>query len=494
MPEKNGRFYWLSRVYNVYNNGNWELTIGETTKFDPEEGELNLPSYGGRETRELTFEPKLPAIHRLNVASQPVWVNRTADVEAMVLPSGAIDPLTITTPKAIFNGESYEAHASVATPKADELREAVEIYPDWVLENYLQVPENISQRTRELAFRITEGHESTYDKVNAITAWLRRNIRYSRETVPPPEGIERIDWFLFDYQIGFCNWYASAEILMLRIVGIPARMAVGFAHGDYLSEEAYFEVRGDDAHAWPEVYFSGYGWIEFEPTVNQPVLIRPEPEEDSAGSNGSDSDPSDRFEDRLFELEENMDLFEDLPFDEGVDNFPIVSQNRGFLIFLAVLLGVILAIGLWLYIDPISRVSTIRSFVTGLERIGVKPPPKWIEIGMVDLTVIGKIYARWCTWLRRLDLKLSPSQTPNERAEVFGGTYPEAAKAGWTIVNAYAQERFGGSASGEEEVHIAWRDLRPYLWLEWIKLRIDPFLRGRKRSRIDSDRALPGLQ
>jgi len=493
MPEENGRFYWLARVYNFYDSGNWLLTIGETTEFDPEAGDLNLLSYSGRELRKVTFEPKLPAIHRLNIASQPVWVNRSVDIEALVLPGGSIDPLTITSRTAIFNGESYKTHASISIPMADELRGAVKVYPDWVIENYLQVPDNISERTRELAKRIAEGHETTYDKVNAVTAWLRRNIRYSRETEPAPEGIERIDWFLFDYQVGFCNWYASAEVIMLRILGIPARLAVGFAMGDYLSEEAYFEVRGDDAHAWPEVYFSGYGWIEFEPTVSQPVLIRPEPETDAGGGSDSDRDPFANLDEGSFDRDQDMEFLDDLPFQENGEGLLGASQNQIYLIVIAVLFGIVAAIALWLYIDPLSRAATIGNLIAGLQQIGIKPHPKLIEIAMQDLTSIGRIYTRWCTWLRRLDINLTSTQTPNERAEVFGEVYPEAADSAWAIVNAYAAERFGGLSSGEEEVRDVWRDLRPYLWLEWVKLKLDPILRGRKRSRIDSGPVLRSI-
>jgi hypothetical protein len=195
--------------------------------------------------------------------------------------------------------------------------------------------------------------------------------------------------------------------------------------------------------------------------------------------------------DAQFDRDQDMEFFDDLPFDEGLDNFPLETQNRVYLIVIAVLVGIMAAITLWLYIDPISRAATVRSLVLGLKQIGIKPHPKLIEIGMQELTAIGRIYARWCSWLSRLDLELSTTQTPNERAEAFGGAYPEAADTGWAIVNAYAAERFGGSSSGEEDMRVAWHDLRPFLWLEWLKLKIDPFIRGRKRSRIDSNRVLP---
>src|SRR5687767_15979497 len=68
---------------------------------------------------------------------------------------------------------------------------------------------------------------------------------------------------------------ASAEVLMLRTLGIPARMAVGFAQGTYDEERDRYIVARLNAHAWPEVYFPGIGWVEFEPTGNQNPLSRP---------------------------------------------------------------------------------------------------------------------------------------------------------------------------------------------------------------------------
>jgi hypothetical protein len=81
---------------------------------------------------------------------------------------------------------------------------------------------------------------------------------------------------MFDYKRGFCTYYATAEVLMLRSLGIPARLAVGFAQGEYDQAFKTYTVRNKDSHSWPEVYFPGIGWVEFEPTANQDPLLRPE--------------------------------------------------------------------------------------------------------------------------------------------------------------------------------------------------------------------------
>ena len=96
-----------------------------------------------------------------------------------------------------------------------------------------------------------------------------------------PLGQDPILWVLRSYKKGFCNYYASAEVLMLRSIGIPARLAVGFAHGD-LEGDTYI-VHQRDAHAWPEVYFPGAGWLEFEPTVSQEPIVRPSGSNEAGG-------------------------------------------------------------------------------------------------------------------------------------------------------------------------------------------------------------------
>ena len=489
MPKEQGRFYWLSRVYNEYKDGEWLLNFGEKVEYDPDSGDFPILQYQGSEMIEVTFEPKLPAIHRLSVPSHPVWTNRTIQAEVLNLPNEEVDVLTITTSKAVFNGETYETRASVAIPTADELRAASNIFPDWVTANYLYLPEDTTVRTKELAFHITEGYETNYDKALAITNWMRRNIEYSRETIPPPPDVERIDWFLFEYQVGFCNWYASAEVIMLRSVGIPARLAVGFARGDYEMEEGYYEVRGEDAHAWPEVYFPGYGWVEFEPTVDQPNLIRPEILDNNQDRSDLSVPPGPEFDEGFPGRLSEFESFDDLPLDPG-EVSPLQSINSGLLlILLAALIVIILSFALWMFVDPLSRIAAIGRIVDGLQKIGVEPPPQLVELSFQDLTSIGKVYARWCVWLRRLNIRLSPTQTPNERAELFGGIYPEAADFSWHIVNAYTEERFGGHSSNVQEVNDAWRDLRSFLWLEWIKKKLEPILRIRRRPLMSPEGA-----
>ncbi|TFH34652.1 MAG: hypothetical protein E4G99_09075, partial [Anaerolineales bacterium] len=276
LPSLGGRFYWRSRIYDEYQGNQWTALTAQTEEFDPRDGQLRLGDYEGRELIEVGLAPVSAAIKLLYLPAQPVWVDRSSDIELTRHDDGSLDVLSIEANQYIYEGETYRAIASLAVPSGLQLRAAGEQYPEWVLERNLQLPDSITQRTYDLAREITRGLETPYDKTVAITRWLRTNIQYERVIEAPPPDSEPIDWFLFEHRIGFCNYYASAEVILLRTLGIPARMGAGYAHGDYNISEKVYEVSGEDSHAWPEVFFPGVGWVEFEPTVSEPVLIRPE--------------------------------------------------------------------------------------------------------------------------------------------------------------------------------------------------------------------------
>jgi hypothetical protein len=167
----------------------------------------------------------------------------------------------------------YRVRSHISNPTVVQLRQSGDNYPDWVKQRYLQMPVKISTQIAELAKSITKNLDNPYDKADAITRWLRNNIDYKESLPPPPPNVDPIEWFLFTYKQGYCNYYATAEVLMLRSVGIPARIAVGYAEGAYDSQTDLYTVRQKDSHAWPEVFFNGVGWVEFEPTVSQPARL-----------------------------------------------------------------------------------------------------------------------------------------------------------------------------------------------------------------------------
>src|SRR5207248_9880036 len=119
--------------------------------------------------------------------------------------------------------------------------------------------------------RLTQGRTDHYARALAIQDFLR-TLNSSEDILAPPLGRDVVDYFLFDTKTGYCDYFASSMVVMLRTLGVPARMAAGYATGDYNQERGVWEVRESSSHSWPEVFFPRYGWIEFEPTPSQEVF------------------------------------------------------------------------------------------------------------------------------------------------------------------------------------------------------------------------------
>jgi len=135
---------------------------------------------------------------------------------------------------------------------------------------YLAVPKGAAPRTRELAGRLRAKHSDDRALVKAALDYLRTEpFFYSRQ--PPPLPADPIDGFLFDSRIGFCEHYASAFAVLLRLAGIPARVVSGYQGGEPNPLDDYLIVRQSDAHAWVEAWLNGEGWVRIDPTAVIPA-------------------------------------------------------------------------------------------------------------------------------------------------------------------------------------------------------------------------------
>ena len=195
--------------------------------------------------------------------------------------------LSVTSPRGKFKiGEPYEVTSAISSAGPEELRGASSKYPAWVQERYLQLPPDLPQRVNDLAARVVGGVHTPYDKASAVENYLKSNYPYNLRVDPPPFNADGVDHFLFTLREGYSEYFGSTMAVMLRTVGVPARLAVGYTTGDEIGEEDLFSVTDSHSHAWVEVYFPDFGWIPFEPTpgeslpgVYQPGAERPEAHE-----------------------------------------------------------------------------------------------------------------------------------------------------------------------------------------------------------------------
>jgi hypothetical protein len=261
------RYYWRGRFYERYQNGFWQnndiseekyianQSINVNKKTEIKEG---LFSVHVNERQFSIFSPQIP----LSINKETILLisNNRAQHEV----------ITIIPGRVLESGEKYELNAAIIDPFLEELLSAGSDFPQWVTETYLQLPEGISPKFHELAIVLTQNKFNAYDKIQAITKYLRENLSYvdSFEDLPL-DNPDPVEWFLFTKKSGYCTYFASAEVLLLRSIGIPARLVVGYAQGISRENGRVYEVRDKDNHAWPEVYFNGIGWITFEPTPSQ---------------------------------------------------------------------------------------------------------------------------------------------------------------------------------------------------------------------------------
>ena len=172
----------------------------------------------------------------------------------------------IRVPEPIKAGTTYSVVSYRPNFEPEVLRQVSAPYPPHITERYLQLPDNISQRTKALAKSLTDPYDNAFDKVTALNDHLLTEYPYDFFPPAHPPGAEVVDNFLFVDQRGFCEMYVTSLVVMARSLGIPARITTGYGSGDYNAITGFYEVHFSDAHSWAEVYFPEHGWVPFDPT------------------------------------------------------------------------------------------------------------------------------------------------------------------------------------------------------------------------------------
>lgn len=139
----------------------------------------------------------------------------------------------------------------------------------------LQLPRHY-RRAGALARQVTATARTRYGQVEDLIGWIAAHTRYSLDIPPLAPGQDAVNQFLFVTKRGFCEQIATSLAVMLRTLGVPARVAAGYVPGSYNPLTDLWQVEAKDAHAWVQVWFPGYGWQSFDPTASVP-LANPSP-------------------------------------------------------------------------------------------------------------------------------------------------------------------------------------------------------------------------
>lgn len=257
------QLYWRGGSYDYYDGHAWKNSfgLGKSVPRDLEGRFLIRPASNLNKAlrQEILMEPLDTAV--LFAASQPVAIqgNRLFQIQANAMDALYLNFLPATRIQ-------YTAYSEISVlQRADRLLESWD-YPASLKSAYLQLPDEISAQVGQLSQEVTRQAPTIYEKVLFIEGYLQKNFRYSLDVKPPPDGMLPIEDFLFRQKAGYCEYYATAMVLMLRHLGIPARLVTGFLPGEWNDFGNYYLVRQEDAHSWVEVYFPHSGWITFDPT------------------------------------------------------------------------------------------------------------------------------------------------------------------------------------------------------------------------------------
>ena len=261
------RYYWRSRTYDVYTGLGWRTNKTEKIVYQAGQSiqERNLRGY--RLVRQV--------------------VKNTPDLRGLVYTAGSL--VTVDSPFIVdwrSDGDVFGAmlqtddtrnqiDSLVLEADQEQLRATGGDYPMWIQNRYLHLPETVPDRVLSLARNLTATAPTRYDRAIAIEKYLRR-FEYTLDLPSPPSNRDVVDYFLFDLQKGYCDYFATSMVVLARAAGLPARLVIGYGSGIYDEDLNAFLVTEAEAHSWPEIYFPGYGWVEFEPTSGRQSIERPE--------------------------------------------------------------------------------------------------------------------------------------------------------------------------------------------------------------------------
>lgn len=472
VDEKLPYAYWRAAVLDNYDasNGEWFGSEAPTITQYPDDPPLTLPDTRDREIVEQRFVNYIPNAGTIYAAPDLLSSDRQIRVKAGSDGSGNDIVYAARSRYLLELNDSYVVRSQLSVADQTSLRSATRSYPPEIAAQYLNVPVGISERVRSLAVNLTSAYDNPYDQALAVQNYLRNTMTYNDQIAAPPNGAEPIDYFLFETREGYCNYYASAFAMMLRVQGIPTRLSRGYASGEFNEDNSLYRVRARDAHVWPEVYFPEFGWIQFEPTVIVDPVDRP------VGEGLSEDLPMPPpFEASLFEDEGEEPFEDELNPDELLEEFgeedaaPVVEQ-------VATEPGLFDNVN-WVQVGGAMAVLGVAAMLIAVANRMNRS---------VEGTIDGS-YGRLEMWGRWLKLPMTVSQTPIERGNLLIDAVPEGAGPVQRLVGAFVQKQFGPKKSGRFRVNPLneWRTLRPLLFKRGLRNRLS--LRRRRQKKSSGD-------
>lgn len=435
-------------VYDEYITGGWRAGSRTDEALTPREDSAApaaspKPVYKDRTPIQVNIVTENGAAHRtmLGVGS-PIAVSIESKAE-LVAKDPAPDITALRARKDLKTGDSYTADGTVSTAAEDKLKAAPTEYPQYIRDRYLQLPNTLPQRVRDLAASLTKGKATPYEKAKAIEEYLR-TFPATYDIKPAPPNRDAVDYFLFEEKKGYSDYQASAMTVLLRASGVPTRLVVGYTVDEFdLSVHRYL-LREKHAYAWPEAYFPGYGWVEFAPYGEAAAIVRP-----VSDTSGSADVPIDDASPKDLEGPDFSNLDGTGP---STSVFAAPHESR-----FAPLL-------------PLFYVLLSLAALIGVGALGFRFA--W-ERGMTGLDYPSQLWEKTIRLASWLHIAPAPSQTPVEYSRALQQRLP-GTEGVERVAQSYQRARYGARAPSpaeRESLEGAWTPLRNRLLKKVFRLK-----------------------
>lgn len=449
--------FWRVLAFDRYTGKGWEVSRNEdvtTIKRSPWSYQIFLPPapLSGK-TREVVqtytivsdLPNLIPALSYPREIYFPTPMIAVDKENGLRSPVGLSEDLTYT----VISDVPYRDRTLLGTATTD--------YPRNIANYYLQIPPEISTKVRQRTEEILANYnrervgksqkslDATYEKALYLAQYLKQNYSIPQNPLEFPfldENEDLVEAFLFKHKGGYPDHFSTVLTVMLRSIGIPARLVAGFAPGEFNPFTGMYVVRNTDAYAMTEVYFPKYGWFTFDPIPNHP-LIPPSIEETQTFSvlrqfwhwvAGWLPSPVTGFFNNVFGAVFSW-------FSKAIAwFFALFTQD-----WVGILTGLILA--------------TTTAFLGWL---GWMQWREWLyRRHLGKLPPMESLYQQMLQWVEQKGLGKHPAQTPLEYAQVASESHtPDQAQVINDICQAYVSWRYGGRTSNLHELRQKWQELK----------------------------------
>jgi transglutaminase-like putative cysteine protease len=449
--------FWRVLAFDRYTGKGWEISRNEqveTVRRSPWSYQIHIP-------RPVIIGKTQEIVQTYTVVSElPNLIPAMAYPKEVYFPTPMIAVDTeggLRSPVSLSDGLTYTVVSEVPYRDRTLLGQASNNYPRNITKHYLQIPPEIEQKVKQRTEEILASYNqervgksektlsSTYEKVLYLTQYLKIHYNIPENPLDLPylsENEDLVEAFLFKHKGGYPDHFSTVLTIMLRSIGIPARLIAGFSSGEFNPFTGMYVVRNTDAYAMVEVYFPKYGWFAFDPIPNHPLIP-----------------PS---------IEETQTFSVLRQFWNWVAGW-LPSPVTGFLNHLFGLIFTLIGKTLSKFIALFSQGWTgvltglmIATTVGFLGWIGWDRWQKWrIEMVLKKLPPMEKLYQQMLQWVAQKGLAKHPAQTPLEYAQT---AYQHHSRASAEIIDeicqAYVSWRYGGYPANVSGLRQKWQQAK----------------------------------